>query len=107
MTGPVFRSLRAALWQVARLAHRADFAWVLPFIARLPLTLGYALSGWRGRFNAASGRDWRSVALGFRHIRRQSLAGYRLLPGQVPSAIASVGAMNDLWSRRVTSMKPA
>jgi hypothetical protein len=63
------------------LAHRIDFAWFLPLIATLPLPLAYALCGLRGRINALSGRDWRSVALGFRHIRSQSLAGYRQLPG--------------------------
>ena len=73
--------MKAMLWRLVRMAHRADFAWFLPFIARLPLPLAYALSGLRGRINAATGRDWRSVALGFRHIRRQSLAGYHLLPG--------------------------
>lgn len=55
---------------------------MLPLLARLPLPVGYALSECRGRLNAWSGRDWRSVALGFRHIRRQSLAGYRQLPLQ-------------------------
>lgn len=73
--------MKAKLWRLVRLAHSADFAWFLPFIARLPLPLAYALSGLRGRINALTGRDWRSVALGFRHIRRQSLAAYALLPG--------------------------
>jgi lauroyl/myristoyl acyltransferase len=69
------------IWRLVRLAHRADFTWFLPAIARLPLPLAYALSGLRGRTNAIMGRDWRSVALGFRHIRRQSLSAYALLPG--------------------------
>ncbi|MBV5299909.1 MAG: hypothetical protein JZU64_17695, partial [Rhodoferax sp.] len=81
MNGQVQTGWHAALWRALRLAHRADFAWVLPWMARLPLSLGYKLADWRGHLNAASGRDWRSVALGFRHIQRQSLVGYRLLPG--------------------------
>ena len=75
------RTWRLAIWRLVRVAHRADFAWFLPFIAQLPLPIAYALSGLRGQVNAVTGRDWRSVALGFRHIRRQSLAGYQLLPG--------------------------
>jgi hypothetical protein len=71
---------RRAIWVCVRLAHRVDFACFLPLLARLPLRFGYALALWRGHVNAASGRDWRSVALGFRHIRAQSLAGYQLLP---------------------------
>ena len=72
---------RLAIWRLVRAAHAADFAWFLPLIARLPLPIAYAMSGLRGQLNALTGRDWRSVALGFRHIRRQSLAGYQLLPG--------------------------
>lgn len=81
MKTSVLRFWHASLWRLVRLAHSADFAWFLPFIARLPLPLAYALSGVRGRINAATGRDWRSVALGFRHIRRQSRDAYALLPG--------------------------
>ena len=81
MKAKFLRVWRVALWRLVRVAHRADFAWFLPFIAQLPLPLAYALSGLRGRVNAVTGRDWRSVALGFRHIRRQSLAGYQMLPG--------------------------
>ncbi len=77
--------MKAALWRGVRWLHRVDFGWCLPWLARLPLPLAYVLAGWRGRLNALTGRDWRSVALGFRHIRRQSLAGYALLPGS-PSA---------------------
>lgn len=79
--------MKAMLWRLVRLAHHADFAWFLPFIAGLPLPFAYAFSGLRGRINAISGRDWRSVALGFRHIRRQSLASYALLPGAVAGTV--------------------
>jgi lauroyl/myristoyl acyltransferase len=70
---------------LARILHRADFAWVLPALARLPIGLGHRLAALRGRLNAVAGRDWRSMGLGFRHIRAQSALGYRSLPLQ-PSA---------------------
>lgn len=71
--------LRRAVWRLAHRLHHIDFAWVLPGLARLPLAWGYALAEVRGRANAWLGRDWRSMALGFRHIRQQSLAAYALL----------------------------
>lgn len=67
-------------WRLAQALHRFDFACVLPLISRLPIGLGHRLALWRGRLNAAIGRDWRSMALGFRHIRAQSALGYRQLP---------------------------
>jgi lauroyl/myristoyl acyltransferase/SAM-dependent methyltransferase len=70
---------RKGLWRAAVAAHHLDFAWLLPAMARLPLQWGYRLASLRGRLNARTGRDWRSMALGMRHIQRQSLAGYRLL----------------------------
>ena len=73
---------RKALWALVRLAHTLDFRVVLPLLARLPLRWGYWLSILRGRVNASAGRDWRSVALGFRHIAQQTQAGYRLLAPQ-------------------------
>lgn len=71
---------RKGLWRLAAWLHHLDFALLLPALARLPLAWGYRLAALRGKFNALSGRDWRSMALGMRHIRRQSLAGYALLP---------------------------
>jgi SAM-dependent methyltransferase len=68
------------LWRAVRLVHRFDFAVVLPALGRLPIGLGHRLAAWRGALNAMTGRDWRSVALGFRHIRAQSALGYRQLP---------------------------
>ncbi|MFA6498755.1 MAG: hypothetical protein WC256_08230 [Desulfurivibrionaceae bacterium] len=44
------------------------------------------LSAWRGIINGRIGRDWRSVALGTRHVARQSAAGYRLLRSKVSDA---------------------
>ena len=73
--------MKPLIWRLVRIAHRADFRWFLPWLGKLPLPLAFTLSGWRGRLNAASGRDWRSVALGFRHIRRQSLLAYEEFAG--------------------------
>lgn len=74
--------VHTGLWRVVRWGHHVDFAWILPGIARLPLRMAYAMGALRGRLIATLKLDWRSVALGFRHIDRQSQAGYRLLPGQ-------------------------
>lgn len=68
------------LWRCAAWLHRVDFAWILPWIARLPMGLAYALARYRGQINAWTGRDWRSMGLGFRHIYRASLTGYAQLP---------------------------
>lgn len=73
---------RAWLWRLIRLAHHLDFAYVLPLIARLPLRLAFLAGGLRGTLIAGLRLDWRSVALGFRHIDRQSQAGFALLPGE-------------------------
>jgi lauroyl/myristoyl acyltransferase len=86
--------MRALIWRWVRVVHHADYAWFLPFIARLPLRLAYALSALRGWINARGGRDWRSVALGFRHIRRQSLLGYELLP------LAATPEARQRWCRQ-------
>lgn len=85
---------RKAVWLLATALHHVDFAWLLPGIARLPLGWGYRLAAMRGRFNAQTGRDWRSMALGMRHIQRQSLAGYRLLP------VPATEDQHLAWSRQ-------
>jgi 2-polyprenyl-3-methyl-5-hydroxy-6-metoxy-1,4-benzoquinol methylase len=80
--------LRGALWKTGQALHALDFAVFLPAIARLPLTLGYALARLRGKANALVGRDWRSMALGFRHIHRQTLAGLQqVAPAALPSTL--------------------
>ena len=38
--------------------------------------MAYQLAAWRAWINQVSSRDWRSVALGTRHIHRQSLEAY-------------------------------
>jgi SAM-dependent methyltransferase len=72
-------TLRRLAWAAARLAHRADFAWLLPALAALPIGAGQRLARWRGEFNGRTGRDWRSMGLGFRHIWSHSLQAYGLL----------------------------
>ena len=77
---------RRGVWRLLTVLHHLDFAWLLPCMARLPLGWAFWLGHLRGLFNARTGRDWRSMALGMRHIRRQSVAGYRLLPVTVDEA---------------------
>jgi len=52
-----------------RLVLWGEFTLFLPLIARLPLRLGYRLTAWRGRFNWAFDREWRSISIGQRYIR--------------------------------------
>jgi 2-polyprenyl-3-methyl-5-hydroxy-6-metoxy-1,4-benzoquinol methylase len=76
------------LWRVARWIHRADFKYLLPALAALPIGVGHALAACRGWINAVSGRDWRSMALGFRHVATQSELGYRALrPHATPAQL--------------------
>lgn len=89
----IFQRWPPGVWRWVQALHHIDFAWVLPAMARLPLAWGYRLAEWRGRLNARAGRDWRSMALGMRHIQRQALAGYHLLPVQASDA------QRQLWSR--------
>lgn len=84
MTAPVRGTLTRLGWRIIRFLHHVDFAFVMPLLARLPITLGHRLAHWRGRLNGAAGRDWRSLALGFRHIRAQSALGYRHLAPDAP-----------------------
>ena len=48
MKAACLRGWRALGWRLLRLAHRADYRWFLPAIARLPLPLAYALSALAG-----------------------------------------------------------
>jgi hypothetical protein len=66
-------------WALFKALHHWDYAVLLPVLARLPLGLGMALCALRGRLNAALARDWRSMALGTRHIKRMSLNGAKEL----------------------------
>lgn len=71
--------MKKHVWTIARWLHHLDFAHVLPLMARLPLKPAFTLARWRGKLNGATGRDWRSMGLGFRHIRRQSRLAYEEL----------------------------
>jgi lauroyl/myristoyl acyltransferase len=71
---------------ITGLAHKADYALLLPLLARLPLPVAYALSAVRGRMNGWLGRDWRSMALQTRHIARKSAQGYTMLLKEAPQA---------------------
>ncbi|MBC5764750.1 methyltransferase domain-containing protein [Ramlibacter albus] len=76
---PVRDVLKQWAWAAARRAHHLDFAYLLPAIAKLPIPLGHRLAALRGELNARLGRDWRSMALGFRHIRSHCIGAYREL----------------------------
>lgn len=65
--------------KIVRLLHNLDYAQALPLMAKLPLCLGYMLSELRGVINGCIGRDWRSMALGTRHVARHTAEGLRLL----------------------------
>jgi predicted LPLAT superfamily acyltransferase len=78
--------MSSLLFRLARRLHRADFQHLLPALAALPIGLGHALSAMRGHINASTGRDWRSMALGFRHIAKQSPLGYRALAPEATQA---------------------
>ena len=77
--------LYIALLRLVRWLHHLDYRYLLPVIASAPLPLAYSLSACRGFFNKIFSRDWRSVALGTRHIHRQSTIAYGLLPTQPTS----------------------
>jgi lauroyl/myristoyl acyltransferase len=85
--------MRNAIWRIVRALHHWDFALLLPRIASLPLGMGYRLAAFRGWINAWTGRDWRSVGLGFRHVRAQTLEGLALLP------VASTVQQRQSWCR--------
>ena len=72
-------TLKRLLWRLAQLFHRLDFAFFLPLIGQMPLWMGYPLANVRGYINGLTGRDWRSMLLGFRHILSQSKIGLALI----------------------------
>lgn len=87
-------AVRRYAWVLARLVHRADYAALLPAMARWPLRLGYAAALARGWANAALKRDWRSMALGSRHVWRLSLLA--------AAELRTLGASGDpeRWARQ-------
>jgi lauroyl/myristoyl acyltransferase len=89
MTTELGQRIRSIKWWLLKRAHTFDFKYILPIISQLPLTLAYACSALRGKINAAIGKDWRSVALGHKHIRKQSMEGYGQMPLLVSKAVRS------------------
>lgn len=85
--------LKAIAWALLRRWHHLDFAHLLPTLARLPLAVAWPLARARAGLQARTRFDWRSIALGYRHIERQTVAGYALLP------LASTEARRDAWCR--------
>jgi len=79
MKSSVSHFIRSAFKVLLEICQRIDYAWLLPFIARFPLSFAYALANLRGHAHAVCGWDWRSVALGFRHVRQQTDVGYHIL----------------------------
>lgn len=84
--------IRLLVWKILRLFNRWDYAYFLPNIARLPIAFGFWLAQLRGRLKARLQLDWRSVALGHRHIAQQSQIAYRGLfskasPDQIRSLL--------------------
>lgn len=75
--------MKPFLWKLAKWLHHLDFAHGLALMVRLPVPLAYMLARWRGAINGLTGRDWRSMGLGFRHIYRQSRSAYQAM---VPNA---------------------
>jgi hypothetical protein len=67
------------LLRLDRRLHRADFQYLLPALAALPISIGHALCAFRGHINGVTGRDWRSMALGLRHVAKHSAIGFRTL----------------------------
>lgn len=70
---------RRLTWAIVRRLNHWDYAYLLPRLARLPIALGFYLAQWRGQLKARWQIDWRSMALGHRHIAKQSQEGYRAL----------------------------
>ncbi len=73
------KNLHRWLWAFLRVMHHWDFAYFLPWLASLPLWLGYPMAQWRGKLHGLIGKDWRSMALGFRHIWRQTERSLQLM----------------------------
>ena len=79
------QKVRQLSWSVLRKLHHLDFLLLLPSLAKLPFAFGLPIARFRGQINALLGRDWRSMALGFRHIRHQTTVGLKQI---FPSASA-------------------
>jgi len=85
-------------WGLLRMLHTLDYILLLPLLGWLPLSLGYALSAVRGRINALTERDWRSMMMRSRHIARQSASSFQTL---IPAADGQ--QIRDLVRERFTT----
>ncbi len=68
---------------IGRWLEQMDYKYVLPAIGYLPLPLGLAAANIRGLFNYCLDYEWRSQAVGFPYIRKNTGQAMRLLkPGK-------------------------
>lgn len=84
---------RARWWRLLWKAQGPEHRRLLPWLARLPLPLAFALAGLRDRLNSLLRRDWRSMALGNPHVARQSRLALQMMAPQ-----ATPGQL-DQWVR--------
>lgn len=59
-----------------------DYGLLLPVMARLPVSWGYAMSDKRGAWHARHGRDWAELSVGQRYVGERTAAAYRELVPQ-------------------------
>lgn len=76
--------LKKMVWALLCRWHRLDFLVVLPVLGKLPLWLAFPLARCRGYINAWLGKDWRSMAIGFRHIHHQTWLSYKQIMPNAP-----------------------
>lgn len=72
-----------------RLSYRlqaVDYQNWLPLSARMPLSVGLAMTRWRGWFNRYTHRDWIELSVGFPYIAQRADAGYGLMYPQANAA---------------------
>lgn len=67
-------SEKAAHW-----LQSLDYGYVLPFLARLPLPVGQALSTVRGLLNAAGDYEWRSLAIRCNYVRERTYQAMKMM----------------------------
>lgn len=80
--------------RAARALHALDFGHLLPALAALPPRGGLALAQARAVLRAQGLADWRSLALGYRHVAARTLQAYDELRPQAGAA------QRRTWLRR-------
>ncbi len=79
---------RARWWRLQWKLQGPEHRRLLPWLARLPLPLGFVLAGLRDRLNSLFTRDWRSMALGQPHVARQSRQAFQMMaPKATPAQL--------------------